>query len=500
MLLSLIGNQGLQSTGVEHVYNNVLRRMSTLKHESLASYLRQVMSDKREFNHFVSSMTIHHTHWFREMPHFDAIKKYLETNWQKHTQQPFRVLVAACSTGEEVYSLVMLLEGMACQHREFDYQIHGIDIDPLCIETASEAVYSALVIPEIPSRYRRFIELSKDKSCFRIKKNLRKKVSFATANLLGKAPFTQQPVDVIFCRNVMIYLSRPQQSFVVGRLLRSLQTGGLLVLGHSESLAADSEVLVAFDGTIYQKQPGDPSDQSAHETSMLKPNPNSSANVVESREPAKSEMLSFKQAVAKGEKLVLPRAILIGASTGGTEALANLLKDFPSRAPPVFVVQHMPKDYRMAFANRLSELSGLPLVSAFPAPLEPGRLYMTAEDKHLVILQKGGKFLADLAKADPFEGHRPAIENLFFSASQNDLQKFIGILLTGMGSDGARGLLALRQKGSLTMAQDEATSVVYGMPQKAAQLDGVDYMGNLGHIRLILNTLLKANQSEKKSA
>jgi len=167
-----------------------------------------------------------------------------------------------------------------------------------------------------------------------------------------------------------------------------------------------------------------------------------------------------------------PNHILaIGASTGGVEALLNILSAFPANCPATVVTQHMPATFTKSFAARLDKASGATVTEAVDgAPLMPGHVYIApGGETHLEVA--GGR--CRLVAADTVNGHRPSVDVLFNAVARLG-RPMTGVILTGMGKDGARGLLAMRQAGARTLGQDEASSVVYGMPRAAFELGAVE--------------------------
>ncbi len=167
--------------------------------------------------------------------------------------------------------------------------------------------------------------------------------------------------------------------------------------------------------------------------------------------------------------------IVIGASTGGVEALRNLVPLLPAELPPVAIVQHISASFSRAVAERLDSLSGLRVREAgHDEPLRPGECVVAPGDRHLAIERSRGGFRTRLIDSPPLHHCRPAVDVLFRSAAEAAGPHVVAALLTGMGSDGALGLQAVRAAGGITLAQDQATSVVYGMPKAAFELGVVD--------------------------
>lgn len=167
-----------------------------------------------------------------------------------------------------------------------------------------------------------------------------------------------------------------------------------------------------------------------------------------------------------------PSIVAIGASTGGTEAIKNLLKTLPPKFPPIVIVQHIPPVFSKAFADRLNQILPFKVSEAKEGDkVVAGEVLIAPGGLHMRVVKKGQECFVSLDEKTPERsGHRPSVDVLFESVAEQYPQKAIGILLTGMGADGAQGMLAMKNTGSLTLTQDEDSSVVYGMPKKAKLL------------------------------
>ncbi len=162
------------------------------------------------------------------------------------------------------------------------------------------------------------------------------------------------------------------------------------------------------------------------------------------------------------------KVVAVGASTGGTEALRDLLQRMPPDAPGIAVVQHMPEAFTAAFARRLDGLCRIEVKEAVQGDrICPGRALIAPGNHHLAVRRSGAHYLADILDGPPVSRHRPSVDVLFRSAARAAGGNAVGVILTGMGDDGARGLLEMRKAGAHTIAQDEATCVVFGMPREA---------------------------------
>ncbi|MGZ9709512.1 protein-glutamate methylesterase/protein-glutamine glutaminase [Glaciimonas sp. GNP009] len=162
------------------------------------------------------------------------------------------------------------------------------------------------------------------------------------------------------------------------------------------------------------------------------------------------------------------KIIVIGASTGGTEAIREILQPMPPECPGILIAQHMPPGFTQSFAQRLNGLCRITVKEAVHGePILPGHAYIAPGGYHLSIARMGAQYLLQVDQEPPVNRHRPSIDVLFDSAAKAVGKNAIGIILTGMGRDGAAGLLRLRQAGAYTFAQDEASCVVFGMPREA---------------------------------
>ncbi|QDL91464.1 chemotaxis response regulator protein-glutamate methylesterase [Paroceanicella profunda] len=182
----------------------------------------------------------------------------------------------------------------------------------------------------------------------------------------------------------------------------------------------------------------------------------------------------------------VPRAgplVAIGASTGGTEALLEVLAALPGAAPPVVMVQHMPETFTGAFARRLDAQCGIRVAEATTGQLtEPGLALLAPGNRHMVLHRQGLQYRVEIVEGPSVTRHRPSVDVLFRSTAQVAGGNALGVLMTGMGDDGARGLLEMRQAGAETVVQDEASCVVFGMPREALAIGASDRALPLGRL------------------
>lgn len=193
--------------------------------------------------------------------------------------------------------------------------------------------------------------------------------------------------------------------------------------------------------------------------------------------PSKPAPLSKSAVGASG------RIIFVGASTGGTEAIKDFLLGIPADCPPILIVQHMPVAFTASFARRLDGLCAPRVIeSQGNEKVESGTVYIAPGHSHLQIKRSGTGFVTELMASEPVNRHRPSVDVLFDSAASVVGKKAIGVILTGMGKDGAQGLLRMRQAGGRTFGQDESSCVVYGMPREAYLVGAVEEQYGLDEI------------------
>lgn len=217
---------------------------------------------------------------------------------------------------------------------------------------------------------------------------------------------------------------------------------------------------------------------------------------------AQVDLSAWKRRAAKREKPgpVLVRTALsestdkviaIGASTGGTEAIRRVISSFPANMPGIVIVQHMPPGFTKHFSDNLNEICEMDVQEAQTGDrVMPGRVLIAPGGKHMTVRRSGGIYLVDCQEGENVNGHCPSVDVLFHSVARYVAGNAVGVILTGMGGDGAEGLLAMHQAGAKTIAQDETSCVVFGMPKVAIERGAVDRIGPLDSIpQLIVSTL-----------
>lgn len=192
------------------------------------------------------------------------------------------------------------------------------------------------------------------------------------------------------------------------------------------------------------------------------------------------------------ETLKTNKIIAIGASTGGTEAIHNFLSHIPNNVPGIVVVQHIPPTFSHMFAQRLNNSTSFKVKEAQTGDfLEHGRVLIAPGDKHMKIKKVGSRYKVYCFQGEKINGHRPSVDVLFQSVAKECGSDAIGIILTGMGYDGAKGLLSMRKVGARTIGQDEKSSVVYGMPKVAYNIGAVEKQASLDNIPQMLFSMLR---------
>jgi len=205
----------------------------------------------------------------------------------------------------------------------------------------------------------------------------------------------------------------------------------------------------------------------------------------------------MKRPVPKGVKTA-DRLIAVGASTGGTEAIREFLVGMPDDCPGIVIVQHMPENFTKMFAERLNGLCRINVKEAeHNDPILPGHAYIAPGGKHLWVKRDDGQLLCKLSTEAPMNLHRPSVDFLFRSCAKFLGADAVGVIMTGMGRDGADGMVSMKEKGSWNIAQDEATSVIFGMPREAIEANAVHEVAPLGKLR---EKALAASQRKKEAA
>lgn len=529
LIYKLIGTERVAEERAKVFITNIKRRISLNNAQSLNEYLYIANNDANEFKHLISSLTIHTTYWYRESIHYTKVMQYIKNSQYIKLRSKLSVTSFGCSTGEEAYSLALMLEHYNDTNtKKIDYKLYSHDIDPVSVDFANRGIYNKTDIKKIPNHLHKFLLFGSGKTedFFAIKKDIRKRCEFAAKSILTFNPSSMPTADIIFCRNILIYFKPNQIVDILSRFYKMLRPGGIIVLGHSEGLIDDDSKYIKHGNTIFEKIDKNASKLNipmsldepkksaiprfvSHTNSEKKialPFAKTNEKIIEkskdyskNQEPHKvSSDISLN---VRPKNVKYPDLIVIGASTGGTEALTQLLQNFGAfkATPPLLVVQHIPPEFAAAFAKKLATVSQIKLSSMEPnVALEKNHLYMATGDYHIGVKKTGSVLRLELSQTPPMASHRPAVDFLFNTVAKIKGIHVLAALLTGMGKDGAMGMKRLKDQGALTLAQDEESSTVFGMPKEAIRLKAVDYKGNLSQIRLVLNDALNDNDSKTK--
>ena len=238
----------------EIILSKISRRMEATKCKAFKKYLDLIDKDANEKAIFISSITIHTTSWYRERLHFDWIIKNFSEKFSTGSHK-VKILILACSTGEEVYTTATIFEEFRSKNIGFDYSIEGVDIDPISVKQAQGAIYKmSSSFDSIPLKYRKnfLVGSGVSNGYFTLSKEIRKRCSFHTSNIDLYLSSCAKKYDLVMCRNLIIYFNKPKVKEVIRSIKRSLSPGGHLILGASEAIDYKQFGLMSHGGSIYQ--------------------------------------------------------------------------------------------------------------------------------------------------------------------------------------------------------------------------------------------------------
>ncbi|EOV4452363.1 protein-glutamate methylesterase/protein glutamine deamidase [Escherichia coli] len=206
--------------------------------------------------------------------------------------------------------------------------------------------------------------------------------------------------------------------------------------------------------------------------------------------------LSAPTTLKAGPLLSSEKLIAIGASTGGTEAIRHVLQPLPLSSPALLITQHMPPGFTRSFADRLNKLCQIGVKEAEDGErVLPGHAYIAPGDRHMELSRSGANYQIKIHDGPAVNRHRPSVDVLFHSVAKQAGRNAVGVILTGMGNDGAAGMLAMRQAGAWTLAQNEASCVVFGMPREAINMGGVCEVVDLSQVSQQMLAKISAGQA-----
>ena len=225
--------------------------------------------------------------------------------------------------------------------------------------------------------------------------------------------------------------------------------------------------------------------------------------ILEKVKAAANAKVFSKKVVTKSslsyQKIDQENLIVIGSSTGGTEALKNILTRLPAEIPPILIVQHIPAVFSEAFANRMDTLCPFKVSEAKDGDhVEAGHVYVAPGGKQMKLIKRSGKLQLSITDDEPVNRHKPSVDYLFDSVALLNPPKLVSVILTGMGGDGARGMKKLRDLGSVTIAQNEESCVVFGMPREAIKLGGAEKIVHLDQIADEIVQLVREKPAKSK--
>lgn len=230
-------------------------------------------------------------------------------------------------------------------------------------------------------------------------------------------------------------------------------------------------------GSMYSV--GDMSEQLIEKIKAVSLVPEERLRVMSERAASAAKSIPISSSMIKTTNKI----IAMGASTGGTEALREVLERLPANSPPILIVQHMPQYFTKTFAERLDRICQIKVKEADDMEIvAPGKALIAPGNRHMQVMRSGAVYYVKLYDGPLVFHQRPAVENLFLSVAKYVGKNAVGVILTGMGKDGAAGMLEMKKEGAYTIAQDEKSCVVFGMPKEAIELGGVTKIVSLNRI------------------
>lgn len=434
------------------------RRLRARGAQSYAAYAHVLDEDPSEYDRLVNDLTISVSSFFRDDVAFRALEEVAlpalsKRRTEGQRQRLLRIWSAGCATGQEPYSIAILLMEMLGQEiASWDITILGTDVDARALGRAQEGQFARgdveNIRPEWLSKY-----FTPDGDGFRVQPYLRRLVTLAAHNLVSDPPY--QNLDLVVCRNVFIYYDPTLQRQILWGFHEALNDRGFLLLGKAEAIVGEARTLfdpVDTRAKLYQK------------VARTRAAGNVAEGITHHVSPA----------MAANDARNSQSVVVIGASAGGIDALTQVLSRLPADLPAaVLVVQHLRPERETRLPQHLAHYSLLRVLLAQDGlPLESGVIYVAVPGQHLRV----DKSRLVLSREEPVHHVRPSADVLFTSAAQAFGPNTIGVVLSGTGRDGADGCQEIKAKGGMTIAQDEGTSRNFAMPKAAINARAIDYV------------------------
>lgn len=413
----LTGN--IYDTNGHERFSAIIEGFMAKHHVSSAKeMLLRMRDDLLFYKDFISQVTNHTTRWMREAKNLE----FLVNQFDYKRQVPINICSIGCSTGEEVYSLAIMLYHRLLEERsQRKFYIVGYDIDELSINYALKAVYSAKKIyDEVDRKYHGYFEFNGEFA--RVSKKIRDCCTFLNKNALERS--ITNPADIILIRNLLIYFTMDDCKQLLNHCSNLLKKGGFLVVGVNEDLS-NIRFFKKVQSGVY-----------------CKPSINKQ----------KADL------------------VLVGSSIGGIPTVKKILDKLTKDSPPFIIVQHISGNFGSSLIDELRTTTSINVVAVNKREkLQKGNVYLTGDHHHLQLVQREQELYVD-CKDVKDEKYFPSIDLLFLSAAKIKNKNIVAGLLSGMGSDGVKGMEKLFKNDVDTFVQDEKSSLVYGMAKRASQL------------------------------
>jgi chemotaxis protein methyltransferase CheR len=438
------------------------RRLRARGAQTYASYARVLDQDPAEYDMLFNDLTINVTSFFRDDIAFRALGDVVLQALTARGLNNIRIWSAGCATGEEPYSIAMLLLQMLGEEiGSQEVSILATDVDAKALDCAREGRFAPKDVQGIRAAWlsRYFVP---EGDGFRVRPALSRLVTFQAHNLASDPPY--HDLDLVVCRNVLIYFAPTLQTRVLKSFHEGLREGGFLLLGKAEVPVGEAKALfdwVDSKAKLFRKTSRRRSER-------------------ERRGKAGCITQLVTSSTIKEQAKKVDRVVVIAASAGGIDALMQVLSCLPADLPAaILIVQHLRSDRQTRLPEFLASHCALRVCLAQNRlPLEAGVVYVAVPGSHLLV--ESGWLILSLD--EPVHYVRPAADMLFASAAQAFGPNVTGVVLSGSGRDGAHGCQVIKANGGMTIAQDERTSRHFAMPGAAIDAGAIDYVLPLDQI------------------